>query len=270
LSYADLRGADLSAAVLEYTRLVDVDLDDATLTDCLIYGASVWNVTGRPRQQSNLVITPSISTRDPEQPRQRPGEGNASPTITVDDLEIAQFIYLLLNHRNVRTAINSVAERGVLLLGPFKGGGLARLHAIAAKLRDERYLPIIFDFERPDARDYTDTIRTLAGLSRFVVADLSGPSVPHELGTIVPQIKIPYVFILQEKKQPYSLVRDLFQFDWVVRPIVTFKNVDDLVSSLRAKVVDPAEEKFMKRQQLLTELFGPGADTGQPGLASPR
>ena len=34
---------------------------------------------------------------------------------------------------------------------------------------------------RPAGRNYTETIMTLAGLSRFVVADLSGSSVPHEL-----------------------------------------------------------------------------------------
>ena len=36
-------------------------------------------------------------------------------------------------------------------------------------------------FERPDNREFTETIMTLAGLSRFVIVELSGPSVPNEL-----------------------------------------------------------------------------------------
>ena len=43
-------------------------------------------------------------------------------------------------------------------------------------LRQSGYLPMIFEFERPEDRNYTETVRTLAGLARFVVVDLSGPS----------------------------------------------------------------------------------------------
>jgi hypothetical protein len=69
-------------------------------------------------------------------------------------------------------------------------GGLEALQAIAAKLREENYLPIIFDFQRPQDRNYTETVKTLAGLVRFIIADLSGPSVPQELYATVPHFKI--------------------------------------------------------------------------------
>jgi hypothetical protein len=117
-------------------------------------------------------------------------------SITVDDLEVAQFIYLLLNHKKLRNVFNAVTERGVLLLGRFGGGGLEVLQAVADRLREEKYLPIIFDFDRPQNRNYTETVKTLAGLSRFIVADLSGPSVPQELYATVPHFKIPFVPIL--------------------------------------------------------------------------
>src|ERR1700730_16004916 len=65
------------------------------------------------------------------------------PIITVDDLEVAQFIYLLLNHQKLRNVLNAVTERGVLLLGRFGGGGLEVLQAVAVKLREAQYLPII-------------------------------------------------------------------------------------------------------------------------------
>jgi hypothetical protein len=101
-----------------------------------VYGASVWNAKLEGAKQDNLIITP-----------------HGEPPITVDDLEIAQFIYLLLNHKKLRNVLNAVTERGVLLLGRFGGGGLEVLHALAARLREEKYLPIIFDFDRPYDRN---------------------------------------------------------------------------------------------------------------------
>ena len=46
-------------------------------------------------------------------------------------------------------------------LGRFRDGGHEALHAAAATLRDMNYLPIIFDFDRPDDRDYTETVKPL-------------------------------------------------------------------------------------------------------------
>src|SRR5205085_4584252 len=134
------------------------------------------------------------------------------------NLEVAQFIYLLLNHKKLRDVFNTVTKRGVLILGRFGGGGLEVLQAIAVKLRKENYLPIIFDFEHPQDRDYTETVMTLVGLSRFVIVDLSGPSVPQELSHTVPFFDIPFVPILEKGKHSYSMFRDLYKYDWVLRP----------------------------------------------------
>jgi len=259
-SYVDFRGADLTASVLEYARLVDVNLDEAILKDCFIYGASVWNLLGTPKEQSNLVITPSIVKRERANPSRSSKGSDIEPTITVDDLEIAQFIYLLLNYKSLRTTINSVTEKGVLLLGRFGGGGLGILQAMGAKLREMGYLPIIFDFERPKNRDYTETVQILTGLSRFVIVDLSGPSVPQELHSIVPQIKIPYVPIIEEDRKTYALFADLLQYSWVVTPILKFANEQQLLDLLPSKIVAPAEKKYEKRKRQLRELFGPDPD----------
>ena len=201
---ADLSEADLSDANLTYATLVRTKLDGATLTGCNVYGISVWDVSLDGTEQSRLII----------------GRDNASP-VMVDDIEVAQFVHLLLNHRKLRKAIDAVAERGVLILGRFSHGGLEVLEALAATLREMKYLPIIFDFDRPSGRNYTETIMTLAGLSRFVVADLSGPSVPQELHATVPNFKIPFVPILHTGTKPYAMVVDILEYPWVI-PIVKF------------------------------------------------
>ena len=65
------------------------DLRRANLTGVRIWGISVWGVNLKGAKQSSLVIT-----LDDE------------PTITVDNLEVAQFIYLLLHNEKIRDAID--------------------------------------------------------------------------------------------------------------------------------------------------------------------
>lgn len=70
---AKLIGSSLKRAIL-----VDTNISGAQLQICHIYGLSAWNLIGIPEEQSNLIIT---------------AVGEAE--ITVDNLQAAQFIYLL-------------------------------------------------------------------------------------------------------------------------------------------------------------------------------
>lgn len=235
---ANLSNANLERAILRQSIMIKTDLTGANLNGAYVYGASVWDVSLAGANQSGLIIT----DRD-------------QPVITVDDLEMAQFIYLLLNHENLRRALNSVMDRGVLILGRFGGGGIEILRELAATLRELKYLPIIFDFERPRDRNFTETVQVLAGLSRFVVTDLSGPSVPQELYATVPHFKIPFVPILEEGSRPYAMFADIFEYDWVMKPVVEFRDAADLSSKVRM-IVEPAEARIAKRQKLLHDLLG--------------
>jgi hypothetical protein len=173
----------------------------------------------------------------------------------VDSLEVAQFIYLLLNHKKIRDVIKSVTERGVLILGRFGDGGLEVLQSIAAKLREMEYLPIIFDFDRPDDKNYTETVKTLVGLSRFVIVDLSGPSVPQELYATVPHFKIPFIPVIEESRTPYSMNKDILEYPWVLSPVIEFKNKEHLVELIPSRVIEPAEEMCKERQKRLDLIF---------------
>ncbi len=235
LYITDLREADLSEANLGWTTLTDADLRKTNLTGCFIYGVSAWDLKLEGAKQSGLIIA-------------------KEPTVTVDNIEVAQFIHLLLNHKGLRNVLNAVTEKGVLILGRFVDGGLELLQAIAAKLRDSGYLPIIFDFEKPEARNYTETIKTLAGLSRFVIADLSGPSVPQELYATVPHFKIPFVPIIEKGRREYAMFVDLLEYPWVLPP-VEFEDKAQLLELLPVRVIEPAEDKFKERQKKLDELF---------------
>jgi hypothetical protein len=122
----------------------------------------------------------------------------------------SQFVYLLLNNEKIRDIIDTVGKKGVLLLGRFTEGRIAVLDRLRDELRKRGYLPIVFNFDKPETKDFTETVRLLAGLSKFVIADISNPkSSPLELQATVAEIRIPFQPIIQEGEQPFAMLQDL-------------------------------------------------------------
>jgi len=111
-------------------------------------------------KQDDLIIT-------------RPDE----TAITVDNIKVAQFIYLLLDNREIRDVINTITSKAVLILGRFSEDRKPILNALRDALRSKGFLPTVFDFESPKDRDFTETIMTLAGMSCFVIADITNPKI---------------------------------------------------------------------------------------------
>jgi hypothetical protein len=227
LNNANLSGADLSGADLMGASLLGADITNANLTGCRVYGVSAWNVklSGGTRQQ-DLVITEYHE-----------------PKVTVDNIEVAQ---LLLHNEKIRDVIDTVGKKGVLLLGRFTEGRIAVLERLRAELRQRGYLPIVFNFDKPETKDFTETVRLLAGLSRFVIADVTNPkSTPLELQATVPEIMVPFLPIIEEGEQPFAMLEDLWikHRAWVFAPL-HYSSLDALVGALDAKIIGPAEVRF--------------------------
>jgi hypothetical protein len=222
---ADLHGADLGGAIL-----VLADLSGANLTGCSVFGTSVWNVNLEGAIQSNLRIT-----LEDEFP------------IHVDNLEVAQFIYLLLNNEKVRSVIDTITSKVVLILGRFTPERKCVLDAIREELRKRDYLPVLFDFEKPASRDLTGTISTLASLARFIIADLTEPSsVPHELATVIPSTIVPVQTIILKGQREYAMFPDLMRrHHWVLKPH-QYKSKALLIAQLAERVIAPAEAKAVE------------------------
>jgi uncharacterized protein YjbI with pentapeptide repeats len=229
LSEADLSGADLTGASLQSATLVDTDLTGADLTGCRIFGISAWGLKLEGTKQQNLVIT-----KEDE------------PTVTVDNIEVAQFVYLLLHNEKIRDVIDTIGKKGVLLLGRFTEGRMVVLERLRGKLRDLGYVPMVFNFDKPETKDFTETVRLLCNLSHFVIVDITNPrSAPLELQATVPDYMVPFAPILQQGEQPFSMFVDLQnKYDWVLKPVVGYPSVDRLIEVLEDKVVRPAEAKF--------------------------
>jgi hypothetical protein len=226
LNKACLKGADLSDADLTEATMVETNLEGATLTGCKIYGISAWQLKLKDTVQKDLVITPLDESE-----------------ITVDNLEVAQFIYLLLHNEKIRDVINTVANKAVLILGCF-AERKAVLDALRTELRQRGYLPILFDFEKPTTKDFTETIKILAGMSLFVIADISYPrSSPLELQATVPDYMVPFVPIIQEGEEPFSMFRDLHikYKKWVLAPL-KYDSLDNLICVLDEAIINPALE----------------------------
>jgi hypothetical protein len=234
LSEADLRGVDLSRATLVETNLTGVDL-----TGCRIYGVSAWRIKLDNVKQNNLIIT-----RQDE------------PEITVDNIEVAQFVYLLLHNQKICDVIDTITSEAVLILGRFTNERKAVLDALREELRKRDYLPILFDFAVPAARDITETVSLLARMARSIIADLTDPgSIPKELEAIVPHLAVPVQPLLQDSCQPFAMFKDYWKYDWVL-PVYRYEGLEPLLATLAAGVITPAEAKVkdLRRRMIEAEL----------------
>jgi uncharacterized protein YjbI with pentapeptide repeats len=233
LSYANLSKANIHDANLSETILIGTNLHGAILERCRIYGISAWDI-----QVSDSTRTTDLITTQRDQ-----------ATVTVDDLEVAQFVYLMLNNDKIRNILTTIGRKGVLILGRFTPERKVVLEGLRRKLRALNFVPMIFDFERSDERSFTETIRILAGMSRFVIADITNPkSAPLELQAVVPDYMVPFVPILQEGEEPFSMFVDLqSQFSWVTK-VKVYRSVEQLVDKLEQAIVKPANKLHAELQ----------------------
>jgi hypothetical protein len=226
LSWANLGGANLQHAILVETRL-----ENANLRGCYVYGMSAWNLRLEGTRQADLVIT-----------------SDDQPEITVDNIEVAQFIYLLLNNERIRHVIDTITSKVVLILGHFTPERKAVLDALREELRKRDYLPVLFDFDKPAGKDLTGTVQTLANLARFVIVDLTDPSsVPHELAMLVLGTVVPVQPIVLEGQREYAMFVDLKRrYHWVLEPYC-YASPERLMADLGKRVI---RLRFQSRSRL--------------------
>lgn len=234
---ADLRGANLTATNLTGAKCLGTDFSDAMLnrskflevdlTGARVYGISAWDLQLEGAVQRDLIITPREES-----------------TITVDDIEVAQFIYLLLNNDRLRNVIDTITSKVVLILGRFTPERKAVLDALRKDLRKRDYLPVVFDFEKSPNQTRDETIATLAGMARFVIADLTdAKTILQELRGIVPSRPMLPVqpTLLAGQKEPGMF--DFFRlFPWVLKTQY-YESPVELLANVAERLIEPAERK---------------------------
>jgi hypothetical protein len=229
----DLTGADLSGADLSGALCLRTTFAGATLTGCTVYGMSAWNLNLDGAVQADLRIT----------------RWDAETTITVDNLEVAQFLYLLLHNENIRAVFDTVTSKVVLILGHFTPERKAVLDALRGALRGCGYVPVLFDFAGPASKDTTETVTLQARMARFVVADLTDPgSIPYELAKIVPDAHVPIQPLLLEGTTTFAMAVDLWRAREML-PAVYYRSPEALLATLPERVIAPAEAKVAEIQR---------------------
>jgi hypothetical protein len=171
------------------------------------------------------------------------------PTITVDDIELAQFLYLLLNNAKIRDVIDTMTSKVVLILGRFTKQRKRVLDALREALRAHNYSPVVFDFAKPASRDTTETVSLLAHMARFIVADItSARSIPQELEHVVRDLpSVPVQPLLARSASEYGMFESLQRLPWVL-PIHRYESLNDLLRSVEARVIAPAEAKVNEQR----------------------
>ena len=191
-----------------------------------MFGVSVWNVNLSGAVQTDLRLDI--------------GGGNE---IKTDSIEMAIVLHLLIAGGGVRQMIDTFTSKVALILGRFTPERKPVLNALQDELRRRGYLPVFFDFQKPDSKDITGTVITLAHMAHFIIADLTDPgSVLYELAMVVPNTRVPVQTILSEGQREYAMFSDLMGYPWVLEPY-RYKSQELLLAEFGEKVIAPAEAK---------------------------
>lgn len=272
VSSATLRGCRFASAWLHRWNFNEADLTDARfggafLTDCslnraslagtslegvYLWGCSTWGVTiDAHTKQAGIRVTAdfdwvefAMKTR-----RQRKQAAEQLFEITIDDVRVADFMSQIRETpERVADMITAAARKLVLLLGRFTGPQRAILDSVLVPtLTDRGYFPMVFDFHPPDGRDVIESVALLAGLSHFVIADLTDPrSTPLESQVLAPMLAIPFFPIVHKGERVFSMFSDLQQkYPWV-QPPQTYRGKAHLVQLLGEWLIPRAEREVTK------------------------
>ncbi|MCK4608164.1 MAG: pentapeptide repeat-containing protein [Gammaproteobacteria bacterium] len=202
-------GSEFVNTKLEYISFISNDFTETKLVNCSVYGISSWDLNLENSSQKDLIITKEDH-----------------PVITVDNIELAQFLYLIINNTKLRNVIDTITSKVVLILGNFSKKTKLILDKIKNQLREYDFIPVMFDFDKPSSRNLTETVITLASMAKFVIADLSSSkSIPHELATIIHRLQsVNFYPIIVDGENEYTMFEEFKNFSWV-KPIKKYNSI---------------------------------------------
>jgi hypothetical protein len=252
LTMVSAEGAHFRHADLSYADLGGARLCGADLTEAHVSGVNAWNVEvdEYTRQTDMLIdvwVDPLLDLGDVD------NSAIEQIAVRTDHIEAAQLLHLLSSRSKMRTVIQALTGRVVLLLGNFGRNRKSILLQVRVKLAELGYAPILFDFPRPDERDLIETVSLVAGMSRFVIADLTRPhSTPLEAMLIAPNVMIPFAPIIRYGETPFAMFGALqAKYDWILETW-SYRDAEHLMRTLKRNVIDPCEQmsrKLVRRQR---------------------
>ena len=216
-------------------------LNGADLGGTQVYGVAAWSPSLDEANQQDMLI----SRTDDE------------PPIFVDDLNCAHLVSLMVDNAQIRTFLDSISSRFVLILGRFSDQRKPVLDLVRSTIRKWGYAGVVFDFKKPPERTFIEVVKTLTGLSRFVIADLTDPRVVHqELDTILKEHpSVPVRPIIQQDHNLPTTLQDHANRRGFVLPVFRYKNRQHLIDALQDEVIAPAEARAEELEATLRDFM---------------
>lgn len=253
------RGTDFSNArfvdcVLNNSTFIGVNFSGALIEGCNVYGVSAWEILldDKTIQKELFLHRDNFSRKDLATRSDNPS--------FVDDIALAQFLYFISQENGFGKSLKQLNKRSVLLLGKFREGGLELLKSVGDILRKWNYIPIIFDFEPSAHTNLIENVLTMAGMSKLVLANLEGSSVPAELAKVASNFRTPVIAWIHDARhdQVYAMFKDLIAQDHV--QYFTYTNSENLEQQL-AKEIQKAEkyiENLNRHQSIASQKLSEG------------
>jgi len=217
LSGADLSRVNLSGADLRWVDLSDANLFEADLSGARLSGATLYRA---------FLL---------------------DATLNRADLGDARLSWANLSGAKLSGANLSGTD---LTWTDLRGACLSEANLKGARLNWARLSEANLSGAYLRGANLSQAIKTLAGLSRVIIADITNPkSSPLELQATMPDYMIPFVPIIHEGEKPFSMFRDLKQkYDEWVLDVLEYDSIDGLLEVLEQAVVRPA---LVKAEELL-------------------
>lgn len=255
LDRARCQNTDFSGSDLRHASMVKTNMRGANLTDVHVFGISAWDVETDANTRQDLIV--GIDANELDAPLRAP------------DLSTAQLLALMLDTAGVRTVIDTVTSKLVLVLGSFSPAEKVVLDALRLSLQSHGYVAVEFDFQRPSERDYAETVLSLVGMSRFVVADFTNAKeVRAEVAQARRQYKrVPIIPIVREGVSLPVTMANSFSAE-ELQLLVRYQNIDDLLQRVRLSIIEPAEKRVRRIAEGIAtaEAILLGAPTSSAGV----
>ena len=240
LSQANLWRTLLDGADLSHANLSDAILDETSLRGASLRGARVLGTFVRrvrmdeDTNQRELLVDLHVAWD------RQPGE--MVVFTEVDDLRVAQFHNIVDEPGAVGKLLAATTQRVVLILGRFTPRRKVVLKALARALGKRGKIAIIFDFPTPSQREISDTVRFIAGMSEFIVVDLTAASsVPLELQATAPDLMVPVLPIIQSNHRAFAMFSDLQRRYFWIQPTLQYRSVAELVHHVDDAIIARAQ-----------------------------
>jgi hypothetical protein len=227
--------------------MLGTDLRGANLDRCRVYGLSAWDLRfDKDTEQQQLVVRYRPRTSRPSKAQANRGDREhldaGEEEVIVEGLDVAAFMYLTLNNRNISRIIEAAAKHWVLLLGRFTERKEV-LETIAQHVKARQLTPIIFDFPGPTQHDLLETVMLLGGMSRCVIVELTNPrSAPMELQAIASNYGVPIFPVMRRGAREVATLSGLRKFPWV-QSTIAYRSMNDLIRQLNQSALASSQPR---------------------------